>query len=105
MTLWIIIVAIGLATYTIRLSFIALQEHIAMPPLARRALSFVPIAVFSAIVLPGLFLPQGTLAVSPGNARLVAGLIAVAVAWRTQSIFLTIGAGMVALWVLQAIAR
>ena len=39
----------------------------------------------------------------PVNPRLLAGLIAGVVAWRTQNIFYTIGAGMLALWGLQGL--
>jgi branched-subunit amino acid transport protein len=39
--------------------------------------------------------------VSLGNARLVAGVLAILVAWRTRNIFLTILVGMGVLWLLQ----
>jgi branched-subunit amino acid transport protein len=39
--------------------------------------------------------------VSFGNARLLAGLLAIGVAWRTKRVGVTIGAGMAALLVLQ----
>jgi branched-subunit amino acid transport protein len=35
---------------------------------------------------------------SLGNARLLAGLLAIVVAWRTRSAMLTIIVGMLALW-------
>jgi branched-subunit amino acid transport protein len=38
--------------------------------------------------------------VSWGNGRLLAGLIAALVAWRTQNVLWTIGVGMVVLWLL-----
>jgi branched-subunit amino acid transport protein len=40
-----------------------------------------------------------------GNARLIAGVIAALVAWRTKNVVLTIAIGMIALWVLSAIVR
>jgi len=36
---------------------------------------------------------------------LLAGLIAIVVAWRTKHALITIGTGMIALWALSAIVR
>ena len=41
--------------------------------------------------------------VSPLNPRLLAGIIAALVAWRTRNTMLTILAGMAALWIVQAL--
>ncbi|WIG60063.1 MAG: hypothetical protein OJF49_002811 [Ktedonobacterales bacterium] len=99
--LWLTILAIGVLTFGIRLSFIALTDRIALPPFALRVLRFVPVAVLTAIIVPELVLPTGTLDLSLGNARLIAGALAVVVAWRTRNIALTLVVGMVALWLLQ----
>ncbi|MGQ0604245.1 MAG: AzlD domain-containing protein [Anaerolineales bacterium] len=92
----------GLVTFLIRLSFIALLGRVETPPLLTRALRFVPPAVLSAIIFPEMFIRDGALDVSLGNLRLIAGLIATVIAWRTRNGLLTIAVGMVALWVLQA---
>ena len=67
----------GIVTYAIRLSLIALMGRVDVTPLIQRALRFVPPAVLSAIIFPELFMRNGTLDVSPGNMRLLAGLLAV----------------------------
>jgi branched-subunit amino acid transport protein len=66
-----------------------------------RALGFVPVAVLTAIVLPELVMPGGMVDVSPGNTRLIAGMVAVLIAWHTRSLLLTIVAGMGLFLVLQ----
>jgi branched-subunit amino acid transport protein len=101
MNLWAVFLLVGLLTYAIRLSFILVQGRVTMPSWFQRALRFVPIAVLSALIAPELFNPSGTLNVSFGNARLLAGLLAIGVAWRTKRVGVTIGAGMAALLVLQ----
>jgi branched-subunit amino acid transport protein len=101
MNLWGVFLLVGLLTYAIRFSFVLLQDRVKMPSWFQRALRFVPIAVLSALIAPELFNPGGTLDVSLGNARLLAGLLAIGVAWRTQRVGFTIGAGMAALLVLQ----
>lgn len=96
------ILGMGLITYAIRLSLFLLPERVTLAPWLLRALRYVPAAVLSAIIIPELLLPGGALDMSPGNDRLLAGLIAILVAWRTRNVFLTVVAGMVILWFLQA---
>ncbi len=107
MSLWITILLIGLLTFATRLSFILTLERVRVPRLIERALRFVPVAVLSALVLPALVLRPGTgaLALAPGNARLLAGALAVVVAAATRNAILTILVGMAALWILQAIVH
>jgi branched-subunit amino acid transport protein len=103
--IWVVMVVIGALTFLTRLSFIALAGRWEAPPLFRSALHFVPVAVLTAIVVPELVMHTGTLDVSFTNPRLLAGLIAILVAWRTRNTVLTIVIGMVAFWVLQAIIK
>lgn len=99
--LWWVLIAGGVITFATRLSFIYLFSRIDMPGWLQRGLRFVPPAVLSAIILPELLLYSGRLDVSFTNTRLLAGLLAIIVAWRTRSILLTILTGMAALWILQ----
>jgi branched-subunit amino acid transport protein len=82
-----------------------LLGRIEIPLVVQQALRFVPPAVLTAIVVPELLYRNGQIDVSLTNLRLLAGLIAIVVAWRTKNALLTIGAGMIALWVLSAIVR
>ena len=101
MTLWLTILAMGLVTYAIRLSLIGALGDLKVPPLITRALRFVPPAVLSAIALPELVRPEGHLDLTLTNTRLLAGLLAAVVAWRTRNVLVTIAVGMGALWLLQ----
>jgi branched-subunit amino acid transport protein len=102
MSIWLTIIIAGLLTYATRLSFIYLHGKVSIPDTLKRALRFVPPAVFTAIFLPELLVTEGMLNVSLGNGRLIAGLLAIIVAWRTKNVILTIVVGMLTLWVLQA---
>jgi len=104
MRLWLIFLAAGLLTYAMRLSFILLWGKIDVPAWLKRALRFVPPAVLTAIFFPELFMPGGTLNLTTGNARLIAGTLAALVAWRTRNIVLTILVGMGALLLIQYIS-
>lgn len=102
---WLVVVAASAGTFAIRLSFIALFGRLnEIPSGVERALRFVPAAVLTAIVAPRLAYLDGTLALGLGNERLLAGLLATVVAWRTESMLWTIVAGMGALWTLEWLA-
>lgn len=101
MTLWIAIIGMGIITYAIRLSLIVMSDRITLSDPVQQALRFVPAAVLSAIIAPEMFRPGGVLDVSLGNARMVAGLVAIVVAWKTHNVLLTIGLGMLAMWGMQ----
>jgi branched-subunit amino acid transport protein len=101
MNIWMVMLIGGLLTFGTRLSFIFLLDRIKVPDWFRRGLRFVPLAVLSAIILPELTSPNGTLFLSWRNPQLLAGLVAILVAWKTKNVLLTILAGMVALVVFQ----
>jgi branched-subunit amino acid transport protein len=103
MNVWMVIIITGVITYAIRLSFIALFENREVPPTLQRWLKYVPPAVFAAIIFPEIFVQNGSVDLSPGNARLVAGIIAALIAWRTKNVLLTILVGMTSLLIMQAI--
>ena len=101
MKTWLIIAGVSMATYLLRASFIVFADPHRFPRTFRQALRFVPPAVLAAIVVPGLLLATGTLDASPRNARLLAGLVAIAVATRWRHPLAPIAAGMPVLWLLQ----
>ncbi len=101
MNIWLVMILGGLVTYGIRHSFIYLFGQIEIPEALRRALRFVPPAVLTAIIFPEVLMQSDNLDLSLGNARLLAALVAVLVAWWTKNTFLTIVIGMAALIVLQ----
>ena len=103
MTIWLIVIVMGAGTYAIRLSVLALVHHSALPRTAREALRFVTPAVLCAIIAPAVLYagPGGAFDGGPGNQRLLAALAAVGVAWAARNVWLTIGVGMAALWLLQ----
>jgi branched-subunit amino acid transport protein len=101
MYFWLTLLGMGLITYAIRLAPILALERFPIPPRLRQALRFVAPAVLSALVFPALFRPHNVVDISFTNLRLLAGLFAILVAWRTRNVLLTIALGMGALWGLQ----
>ena len=100
--IWAAIAVIGVCTYAIRLSFIYLFGRIeSVPARIRHVLRYVPAAVLAALVVPSVVTIQPTAVETVFTDRFIAGTIALAVAWRTEDVFLTIVAGMGALWVIR----
>ena len=103
MTIWLAIIGMGVITYSIRIVLFLLLEKVQLKQQWQQALRYVPTAVLTAILIPELLLPGGSLDLSLGNVRLLAGIGAAIVAWRTHNVLWTIVVGMGVLWLLQAL--
>ena len=88
MTLWMTLFGMALVTFALRASFLVLPPSVDSPSLLKRALRYVPAAVLTAIWAPEVLVM---------NEQLLAGVVAIAVAWRWNRTFATIAAGLLAL--------
>jgi len=101
MIIWLTILGMSLATYATRVTtMLALRSDVA--PWLRRWLGYVPVAMFTALILPPLLLSEqaGAKILALGPA-LPAGLVGGIVAWRTANVLLTIVAGLATFWALR----
>ena len=100
MNLWLAIGLMGAGTYAIRLSMLVFVSHERLPGAVRDALEYVMPAVLVAIILPAVLYAgdDASFNLSIGNERLLA---AGAIAWLAKNVWLTVGGGMGALWLLQ----
>ena len=103
MNIWLVMLLGGLITFGMRFSFIYLFGRFHVPETLRKALHYVPPAVLSAIIFPELFLHEGQLNLAFDNYRLLAGIVAILVAYLTKNTLVTILAGMLALLLLQVL--
>jgi len=101
MNIWLVMLIGGLITFGMRFSLIYLFGRFEIPQTMRRALHYVPPAVLSAIIFPELLYRNNTFDPSLGNTRLIAGIIAILVAWFSKNTLVKILVGMVALLILQ----
>ncbi|MDA2978171.1 MAG: AzlD domain-containing protein [Actinomycetota bacterium] len=98
MTMWIVVVLAGIATFSMRFVFIALFGVIAVPPLLARALRYVAPAVLAAITVPAFVAPGALF--DPINAFVPAGILGGLAAWRSKSIGAAFAVGLPALWLI-----
>jgi len=105
MSIWLVMLAAGALTYGVRLSFVALVHHGALPAALRDGLRLVTPAVLAAIIVPAVLFTgdPSRFDATLGNERLPAAVVAAAVAWLTRNVWATIGIGMGALWALEAV--
>lgn len=99
--IWAIVIAIAVGTTLARVSFIVLLGRLgAVPPRLKQLLTLVPPAALAALVFPSLLLIDGGIAIAPTNERLLAGIVAGVVAWRTGNLLATVAVGMAIFWAL-----
>lgn len=92
---WLVIVLGGVATYLLRASFLLAARRLAtVPDWATDALRMIPAAALAALVAPALLRPET--AFQPLGPQALAGALALAVAWWTRNVLLTIVVGVVA---------
>ncbi|UQN09031.1 AzlD domain-containing protein [Deinococcus sp. QL22] len=102
MSIWLLIVGVGLVSLGLRASFLVLLRGRTLPEHVTSSLGLVPAAVLAALVAPELMHSAATGTLDVLNPRLVIGLIAAAVAWRTRNVLWTLVVGLGLLFVVQA---
>lgn len=99
--IWAIVIAILIGTTLARVSFIVLLGRLGgVPPRLKQVLTLVPPAALAALVFPSLLLVDGGVSIGLDNQRLLAGIVAGTVAWRTGHLLATVAVGMGVFWTL-----
>jgi branched-subunit amino acid transport protein len=96
---WTHIVAVAVATYLLRFSFIGVSGYYDIPAEIKAHMNLVPPAVLAALALPPLFYRNETWHLSPGNPFLIAGIVGALVAWQTDGLIWTLVAGFLTYFV------
>ncbi len=89
-----VIVAMMAATYPVRLLPLLALSARKLPESVVRWLAYVPAAVFSAMVFPGLLVRDGSLAVGAANPHLWAGAATFAAAVATRNLSKSVAVGI-----------
>ena len=95
---WALIIYCGLITFLTRFSMIALLKKEMFNDRIREILSYVPSAIFPAIIFPAIFLDNiGSIEIED-NPKILAAIIAMLVGIFSRSILATIFAGLASYW-------
>ena len=100
MSNWALIIYCGLITYLTRFSMIALIKKEMFNDRVRQVLSYVPSAIFPAIIFPAIFLDNSGLILVENNPKIMAALIATLIGIFSRSIIATIFSGLLSYWFL-----
>jgi len=97
---WFLIIYCGLITYLTRFSMIALLKKEMFNDRIREVLSYVPSAIFPAIIFPTIFLDNTGSFDFTDNPKILAAIVAVLVGYFSKNILLTIFLGLISYWML-----
>ncbi|WP_263138542.1 AzlD domain-containing protein [Pseudomonas sp. RIT-PI-AD] len=96
-----LILGMAAITFAIRYSLFAWPD-LRFPPLVRQGLHYVPTSVLSAIVVPGMLLPDGRhWWLAWDNAYLLGGLATLLIAALSRHLLATIGGGLACFFLLR----
>jgi len=98
MSNWTLIIYCGLITYLTRFSMIALIKKEMFNDRVRQILSYVPSAIFPAIIFPAIFLDNSGLILLDDNPKIIAAIIASIIGIFSRSIIATIFSGLASYW-------
>lgn len=97
MTHWqeiLLVLGMMLATFGVRYPILALSGRVSLPPWMVKALTYVPVAVLSAITVPMMLAPEGGLQLDLSNEYLTAGVVSIVFVAVTRHLLWTIVLGM-----------
>ena len=98
MSNWALIIYCGLITYLTRFSMIAFIKKEMFNNRVRQVLSYVPTAIFPAIIFPAIFLDNSGSFLLEDNPKIIAAIIATIIGVFTRNILATIFSGLVSYW-------
>jgi branched-subunit amino acid transport protein len=93
-----LIIYCGLITFLTRFSMIALLKKEMFNDRIREVLSYVPSAIFPAIIFPAIFLDNNGSILIEDNPKILAAIIATGVGVFTKNILATIFSGLASYW-------
>ena len=94
----VLIIYCGLITFLTRFSMIAILKKEMFNDRIREVLSYVPSAIFPAIIFPAIFLDNTGTPQFEDNPKILAAIIAMGVGIFSKNILATILSGLVSYW-------
>ena len=97
---WSLIILCGAITFLTRFSMIFLVKKDIFNDKTKKILSYVPAAIFPAIIFPPIFLDNDGFLDLENNPKILAAIFAIIVGYFSKNIIATIVAGLTSYWFL-----
>ena len=98
MNIWISIIIAGIINYLSRLGSVLLIKPERLNENTKKILSYVPSAVFPAIIFPAVFLNESNAIVQINDPKIIGFIISIIIGYLSKSIIITIISGLLSYW-------
>ena len=98
MNIWISIIIAGIINYLSRLGSVLLIKPERLNENTKKILSYVPSAVFPAIIFPAVFLNESNTIVQINDPKIIAFIVSIVIGYLSKSIITTIISGLLSYW-------
>ena len=99
MTMLSIIIA-GILTYITRMTMIALVSRDMLGDRIKAVLTYVPSAVFSAIIFPAIFINDYGTFIEMNDPKIFGAIVAIVVGYFSRNVIATILSGLISYWII-----
>ncbi|NLO38063.1 MAG: AzlD domain-containing protein [Ruminiclostridium sp.] len=90
----LIILGMSLVTYLPRVLPVVILSKMNIPEWFLQWLKYIPVAVLSALLVPGILISEGKLNFSLHNRNLLAAVPCIFIAYKTKNLFITVLSGV-----------
>ena len=98
MNIWISIIIAGIINYLTRLGSVLLIKPERLNENTKKILSYVPSAVFPAIIFPAVFLNESNAIVQINDPKIIGFIVSIIIGYLSKSIITTIIIGLLSYW-------
>ena len=100
MSIWFSIIIAGIINYLTRLGSVLIINPKKLNNKTKQVLSYVPSAVFPAIIFPAVFLNQQGMLVEINDPKVIAISVAFLIGILSKNLILTILSGLISFWII-----
>ena len=98
MNIWISIIIAGVINYLSRLGSVLLIKPERLNENTKKIISYVPSAVFPAIIFPAVFLNESNTIVQINDPKIIGFIVSIIIGYLSKSIITTIISGLLSYW-------
>ncbi len=97
---WLSIIIAGILTYFTRMTMIALVSRDMLGYRIKAVLTYVPSAVFPAIIFPAIFINDYGNFIEMNDPKIFAAVVAIVVGYFSRNVIATILSGLISYWII-----